>query len=353
MNLGHGGNIEEISRLYGINKNDLIDFSANINPLGLAPKVKLVMESEISEVERYPDITYYNLKKAIAKYENINMDSLFVGNGAAEVIFNIVRAVKPKNVLLPAPTFSEYEDAVKSIGGNLEYFYLQNDFELDREFLNYLTEEIDMVFVCNPNNPTGVISSRDYIVEILEKAKANNIIVVIDESFLDFVKEKDNITAIQLIRDYRNLIIVKSLTKFYAFPGIRLGYGISGNKALQELIDRVAIPWSINTIASRAGEVAVNESGYREETIEYVNRNKELLYNGLREIQGIRVFKPSVNFIFFKVNTDIDLKKELLKVGIIIRSCDNYIGLDKSYYRIAVRKEEENIRLLEELGRIL
>lgn len=351
MNLGHGGNVEEISRTYGIKEDEIIDFSANINPVGISKEVKKAMIEALEKIERYPDITYYELKKAIEEYENIDMDNIILGNGAAEVIFNIVRGLKPKKALLPAPTFAEYEDALKSIGCKVNHYKLKDDFNLYLDFIEEIKEGIDIVFICNPNNPTGVLTNREYILEVIKVANKNNTTVVIDESFLDFVEEKSNFSAISLVNEYKNLIVVKSLTKFFAFPGIRVGYGIISNIDYINSINNISIPWAINTVAAAGAITALKQKDYINKTIKYVNEEKDYLYSKLSEFRCLKVYRPSVNFIFFKDIIGVNLKENLLKFGILIRSCDNYVGLDKGYYRVAVRTREENDSLVEAFTR--
>lgn len=353
MNLGHGGNVEEISRTYGIKEDEIIDFSANINPIGISLEVKKAMIEALNKVERYPDITYYEFKKAIEEYESVDINNILLGNGAAEVIFNIVRGLKPEKALIPAPTFVEYEDALKSVGCSINHYKLKEDFNLDLGFIDQIKEDIDIVFICNPNNPTGVLTSKEYILEVIKKAKKFNTAVVIDESFLDFVAEKHRFSAISLVNEYKNLIVVKSLTKFFAFPGIRVGYGITSNDNYINNINNISIPWAINTVAAAGAVAALKQKGYINKTIDYVKEEKEYLYKKLSEFEGLKVYKPSVNFMFFKDIKGINLKENLLKYGILIRSCDNYIGLDKGYYRVAVRTREENDDLVESFTRNL
>ena len=351
----HGGNIDEVCRELCIDRENIIDFSANINPLGLSNSVKESILKSIDIIVNYPDITYYNLKKEISNYENINMENLFLGNGAAECIFNVVRAINPKNTLLLAPSFSEYEEAIKSIKSNIEYYFLkeENKFRIDNEILKRLTSNIDLLFICNPNNPTGVLTSKIHLEKIIKKASQNNIYVVVDESFMDFVKDSYKYSVKELLNKYTNLVIIKSVTKFYAIPGLRMGFGITKNKELLKNVDSVTMAWNVNSLASEATISGLRDKEYIEETIDYVQKEKEYLCNNLSKIKSINIFEPSVNFIFFSIDKDIDLKKELLKQGIIIRSCSNYNGLDNSFYRIAVRTREENDKILKVLNRVL
>ena len=351
----HGGNTEEIARKYKLNSKEIIDFSANINPVGLNENVKTAMINAIDKVVKYPDITYFDLRNSIGEFEKIGTNNITLGNGAAEVIFNIVRALKPQKALLPAPTFSEYEEAIRSVNGEIEYYKLKesNDFKLDYEFIDTIKDDIDIVFICNPNNPTGVLTTQEFIREVLDKALITNTIVVIDESFLDFVKPNELYLSNNLLIDYRNLIIVKSLTKFFAIPGARIGYGLCSNNEIIHKINKVIVPWSVNIMASEAIIQGLKEKDYIKKSIVYVKNEKEYLYSALKEINSLKVFEPSVNFIMFKLLIDLDLKSELIKRKILIRSCDNYVGLNGSFYRVAVRTREENNKLISELKNVL
>lgn len=349
---GHGGNTKEISRNNKIDYDEILDFSANINPLGMPSSVKQAIIEGLDEAEKYPDITYFELKCAIGEFEKINKENLILGNGAAEVLFNVVRGLDPRNTLILAPTFSEYEEATKAINGNIIYYKLkeENNFYIQEDILDYVKNNLDLIFICNPNNPTGVITSKDLLVRILIKAKKNNVMVVIDESFLDFIE--GNLSMISYINEYENLIIIKSLTKFFALPGIRIGYGICGSISLKERIEKISPAWNINIFAEIATKTGLSDENYIKESINFIKDEKEYLYNELKETNWLKVYKPSANFILLKTIVKINLKNELLKNNILIRSCSNYEGLDNSYYRIAVRTHEENLKLVKKIRNI-
>lgn len=351
----HGGNIEELSRKFNLDKEKLIDFSANINPLGVNEKVKKAIINALDKVEKYPDITYYNLKSDISNFEGINYNNLVLGNGAAEIIFNLVRAVSPKKVLIPAPTFSEYEEASLSINSSIEYYYLKEEknWNIDEEILGLINEDIDIVFICNPNNPTGVITKKEMLLNIIEKAKETKTIVAIDESFLDFVKDSHKYSLVSLLKDYDNIFIIKSLTKLFAIPGIRIGYGMSSNVDIINKIQAISVPWNINILAEVAAITSLGDKKYISKSIAYIEEEKNYLYKELCKFNDINVFEPSVNFIMFKILKDIDLKYELMKENVIIRSCSNYNGLNENYYRIAVRTRKENEVFLGTLRKML
>ncbi len=349
---GHGGNAKIISREKNIDFKEIIDFSANINPLGIPKSVRSAIVENINLIEKYPDISYVELKECISKFENIRKENILLGNGAAEVLFSIVRAINPKKSLIMAPTFSEYEEAVNSVGGSIFYYYLKEEykFKIQYDVLECIDDTLDLIFICNPNNPTGVLTDKEMILKILIKAKEHNVKLLIDESFLDFIEEK--LTVINYINEYDNLIIVKSLTKFFALPGLRIGYAVTSNDQLKEMIQEVSPAWNINVLAEVATKSALIDEKYIRDTREFINKEKEYLYGELIKIKNLKIYKPSVNFIFIKVKEDLDLQEELLKFKILIRSCSNYIGLNSRYYRLAVRTHEENFKLIESFHKI-
>ncbi|MBN1046354.1 MULTISPECIES: threonine-phosphate decarboxylase CobD [Clostridium] len=345
-NTGHGGNIKEIARKKGIDYNNIIDFSSNINPLGMSSKVKRAIIDSMEEIKKYPDISYMELKKSISEYENINESYLMLGNGAAEVLFNIVKALKPKKVLIPVPTFSEYKEAVECVNSKVELYKMSenNSFKICEDILDKITEEIDLIFICNPNNPTGVLTNRELLMKILIKSKENNSTVLIDESFMDFITE--DISMVSTIETFDNLIILKSLTKFFAMPGLRIGYGVCSNKDFISEVYKITPAWNINILADVATRVSLHDKNYMRKTIQYMEKEKAFLYNSLKTFKNLNVYEPSVNFIFFKSNLDINLKSELLKYNVLIRSCSNYDGLNEYYYRVAVKSREDNAKLI-------
>lgn len=349
---GHGGNAKEISRENQMDYDKIIDFSANINPLGIPDSVKKDIIHGIDKIEKYPDITYFELKNSISAFENIHLENLLLGNGASEVLFNVVRGINPQNVLIMAPTFSEYEEAVNAVNGNIIYYMLKEEekFSIKDDILDYLNPELDVIFICNPNNPTGVITENDLLIRILSKAKKENIIVIIDESFLDFLE--DGLSLMQYTNDFENLIIIKSLTKFFALPGLRIGYAVCSNNILKKQIEKISPAWNINILAEIAAKTGLGDDEYIKKSKDFIKAEGIFLYEELNKIAELKVYKPSVNYIFFKCISKIDLKQELIKNNILIRSCCNYEGLDSSYYRIAVRTRQENLEILKYIKQI-
>lgn len=353
-NYTHGADIYTTAIELDISENSIIDFSSNINPYGLAEGVKNSIVESLEYADRYPDFNCRALSAALSEYENVQKDYIFCSNGAEESIFRIVHFLKPKNALVIAPTFSEYEHALEAIGCNINYHYLkeENDFILDEDILEDITQEIDILFICNPNNPTGQLTEKKIIEKILAHCEKMDTNVVIDECFMDFVSDNEEYSAKNLIGIYSNLIILKAFTKIFAMAGIRLGYCMSSNIRIMDGVKETGPIWNVSSIAQAAGIAAVNETEYLSESLQYIDEQRRYLVEKL-DMLDIKIYPPNANYIFFKCMKDIDLRYELLQYGIMIRSCSNYEGLDESYYRIAVKKDEDNKLLVRALRNIL
>lgn len=340
----HGGDIYRYK--------DILDFSANINPLGTPDSVKKAVADAMETANHYPDIRCQELREALSKYEEIPVENIICGNGAADLIFNLVRAVKPKKALLMAPTFAEYEQALRSMGCEIDYYMLKKEhgFYPDRDFISAITDEIDMVFLCNPNNPTGVLLKREELLPILEQCEKTDTFLVVDECFLDFVDEPELCYMKQYLETNKNLFLLKAFTKRYAMAGVRLGYGLCHNQELLAKMQEVTQPWNVSTLAQRAGVAALKEVEYLEQGRQIVKTERQYLRKVLEET-GCLVFASNANYMFFQVKETYqeDLKESLIREGVLIRDCSNYPGLTKGYYRIAVRTHEENVRFAKAL----
>lgn len=340
----HGGNIYQYE--------NCLDFSANCNPLGTPNSVKKAAAESLERIFEYPRVGCGPLRQAIGKYEGVSAEKVICGNGAAELIFSLCRAVKPKKALLPAPTFAEYEQALHSVDCQVDYFFLDEEegYSLREEFLDALSKELDMVFLCNPNNPTGVLTEKEFLVKVLKKCEEENIFLVVDECFLDFVKEPDNYTLKTYLDKSKQLFLLKAFTKRYAMAGIRLGYGMCGNRELLEKMELMTQPWNVSTIAQSAGMAALKEQEYVERGRQLVFQEAAYLKDSLKQL-GLIVYPSSANYIFFR--GPADFFDDCVREGILIRDCSNYPGLTEGYYRIAVKRPEENRKLVEVFRKIL
>jgi L-threonine-O-3-phosphate decarboxylase len=348
----HGADIYTASRISGIEEDSIIDFSSNINPLGVPESVEVAAMNSIKNANRYPDINSRKLTEAIAVSENVPEEWIFVSNGAAEAIFRIAFYLKPERGLVTAPTFSEYESAMKSSGTIVNAYNLfeENNFKIEDDIFKKIDKETDIVFLCNPNNPTGQVTDSTTVEKIAAHCKKNNAVMVVDECFLDFVEIKKKYSVVDKIKKYDNLIVLKAFTKIYAIPGIRLGYCMSSNKELIQGLKSSGPPWNVSTIAQAAGTASLKEKEYVKKSVEYVSMQREYLVKELEKL-NIKTYESHANYVFFKTNIP-HLKEEMLKKGILIRDCSNYKNLSDEYYRVAVKKEHENKILIEKLKEI-
>lgn len=354
----HGGNLYAAMRKTGGDLNEILDFSANINPLGLSENIRQTLYASLESIVHYPDATGYDLKQAISQYYHVKGELITLGNGAVELMYILCHMLKPKRVLVTAPTFSEYEAATRASGAIIEYLYLNADdnFTIDIKALAEQLANIDIVFICNPNNPTGTLLNNVQIIELLNTAKAYNTYVVVDESFIDFLSNDGAYTCRQLLAQYTNLIILHSLTKFYAIPGLRLGFALA-NPELTNLLHSGKDPWNVNTLAQNAGVTALNDHAYQHMSKEFIEKVKMDLYHNLLSIPGLKPYLPSVNFILINIKdtnmTGEELQEAMASFNILIRDCSNYPGLSSEYIRIAVKRPEQNRILVETLKKVI
>lgn len=347
---GHGADAQIVKRKFNLNGN-IIDFSANINPLGPSKEVINKLKDNINLIEKYPDISYYDMKNAIKEYEKENLeidsDNIILGNGASEIIYKISEALKPKKALIVSPSFSEYEESLKLQKSEIEYYILkeENDFKLDQGFLEFIKDDIDIIFLCSPNNPTGKLIDKSLLKRIMDKAVERSTVVVLDESFIDFTNQK---SFSKHLKEYENLIILKSLTKFFACPGIRCGYALLSNKETAEKISLFMPSWNINIFSDIYTRYALNDKEYIKKTKEYIKNEKEYLEMHLSKIKNIKVFKTDTNFILFKAYKN--LKQRLIHKNILIRDCSNFKGLNEGFFRIAVKSHEDNKMLIHNIN---
>lgn len=344
MEYQHGGDIYTYE--------GMIDFSTNINPLGPGGAVLQAARDAIARISRYPDARCRHLRKVLAETLKTEEDFLIFGNGGAELIFSLVMAERPKKAVLLAPSFTEYRQAlIASECREIVLFHLFEfeDFRLTDRYLKYLNEDIDMIFLCSPSNPVGDVIEKGLLLRILKQCKDKKIRMVMDESFYEFLDSWEGATLQQQIKEYPNLFILRAFTKMYGMPGLRLGYGMCSDSGLLKKMERMRQPWSVSVVAQEAGAAAVKDQMHPIRTREFLRAERSWMVEELKRI-GVRYFMPSANYIFIK--SAYDLYEELLKCGILIRDCSNYDGLDKGYYRFAIRKHQDNQRLLEEIKRI-
>lgn len=351
----HGGNIYLLAERLGIAENDIVDFSASINPLGVPKSVQTAMKENMQYLFNYPDPDTKRLRLKISEHIGVSADSLICGNGSTELIYLIVRALRPVRVLIPQPTFSEYERACrKNLGIDVVRYALkrENDFGMDPEDLvRTMSGETspslrcDMVFLCNPNNPTGRLIKRQDMLRIAAAAKELKCALVVDEAFIDFCP---GASIIDEVGNNPYLVVLRSLTKMYALSGLRIGYAALAPSFLNA-VREAKEPWTVNSLAQVAGIVALDDEAYKAETFAIIEKEKKALEKGFRRL-GVHYLPSSVNYYLLQSRRAHELTSFLKERAILVRDCSNFPGLDSSYIRIAVKSKHDNMRLLEEIS---
>lgn len=347
----HGGDRLGAALGSGREPEELLDFSANINPLGMPKVVREAVFGDFQEAQHYPDPYCRKLREALGKAHGKRADEILCGNGGADLIYRLVYALRPGKALVMAPTFAEYEEALGQTGTEIVFWELGENLELSGEVLGAVTEDVDLIFLCNPNNPTGLLTERKLLRAVVEQAARQGARVLVDECFLDFVPEPERYTLLDCLEEYPNLVILKSFTKLYAMPGLRLGYALSSDRDLLRGMEKAGQPWGVSSPAQAAGIAALKLEEFRERTAVLVSEERKRMKEELEKI-GFSVCDGQANYLCFRAPGEKRLCEKLLERGILLRSCSNYRGLTGEHYRAAVRKKEENNRLLEALREI-
>ncbi|MBO4818852.1 MAG: aminotransferase class I/II-fold pyridoxal phosphate-dependent enzyme [Firmicutes bacterium] len=343
-NYGHGGDIYR-------NKISL-DFSANVNPYGTPEAVKEAIRKAADNVAVYPDPYCGELRKKLSAHTGASEDEIICGNGAAEIIFQFVEALRPGKTLLPVPSFSEYESALKVYGKEVELYLLkrENGFALTDDILERITEDTDLIMLCNPNNPTGQPIDGGLLFRILSRCRETGTWLFLDECFISLTEEGSCKYLYPQLREGDRVFLLNAFTKLYGMAGVRLGYGISKNKEMLERMCSIVQPWNVSALAQAAGCAALGCEEWADETRRRIFDEKKYLLAEL-EALGIEHIGGVANFIMLcKVP---GLYEKMLEKGILIRSCANYHGLEDGDCRIAVKKHEENVELIEALKEVL
>lgn len=354
MKESHGGNVYRAMQELGVPEQRILDFSASINPLGVPASVAAEIRRGIRSLPHYPDPDTGALTGSISRHYGIAADSIVCGNGSTELIYLIARALRPRNVVIPAPTFQEYERAVV-LGRRAEKMTLKHpllkradNFDLNPDYFIRALEGSSLAFLCNPNNPTGRLIKKSEILSIADAARQLQCCLVVDEAFIDFTPAESVITA---VAENPCLIVLRSLTKFYALSGLRIGFA-AASPTISSLLKRHKEPWTVNTLAQRAGCAALDDKGYQKETLALIKEEKRFMEAGFKRL-GIEYIPSAANYYLLHTENAQEIGASLRKKGILVRSCANFTGLDGSYMRVAVKSNRDNRRLLKEVERLL
>ena len=351
--VSHGGDVWGFSRKYNIPLEKVMDFSGPINYLGPAPKAVEAVKEYAKLIRFYPDPNPVEFRKEIAAYvgQGVGEENIILGNGSIELIYMITEAFPEGfKAVIPVPSFSEYEKAALRVGGEPIFVQLPEDFALDLESIEQaVTDDTLIVSICNPHSPSGTLYSRENILELAEWCQKKDVIVSVDENYIEFTDKGPDATVAGYVRQYPNLYVIRSVTKFYGMPGIRFGYGIAA-ESLKEKLETVRQPWSINGLAGVATLAAFRDKEFIENTKRTIAREKTSFAKMLNEIGGLQVFPSETNFLLVKILsskfTATWLREQLAKEGLLIRDCSTFMGLDNRYFRLTVRSSEDNQKLV-------
>lgn len=351
MQYQHGGDIYSYAEQFG--GRIPLDFSANINPRGMPIAVRQAIQDAALQCDRYPDPQCRALRAALGRRWELDPQKIFCGNGAAEIFYRLIHCLRPKRALLTAPTFGEYEAALMSIECKpiLHFLSAQNQFCLTDNILDAITDDLDLLILCNPNNPTGCTIHPALLVKIIKRCIQTKTWLILDECFCDFVEDHARYEMRAWIDQMERLVIVRAFTKMYAIPGVRLGWCMTANLSLITALEQVGQPWNVSVIAQQCGLAALTCENWETESAKEIARNRTQFAQALTAC-GFQVFPSQANYLlFYTIHTDLD--QSLASRGILIRSCANYHGLGAGYFRVAVRTPQEHQVFIQAIQEVL
>jgi len=351
----HGGNHREAAKRYGLSLNEILDFSANINPWANSLGIEKIVRANLKEIYHYPDPQCTELIKQISQYLAVERENILAGNGSTELMYLAARALMPRRALIFAPTFFEYERALTTCGGQPKFLFLKESqgFSVNIQKIIEAIKDVEAVFICNPNNPTGTFFPKEKLLELVKITEERKIVLILDESYLDFKHSGESL--VREAQKTHHLLVLRSFTKFFALAGLRLGYGVGGRHLIEKLVG-LKEPWTVNCLAQVAGIYLLRNEQKIEKIREAVNKETEFLFGQLSRIGSLKSYPPEANFILVRIETELSsskLQEDLAKRGILIRDCSNFTGLNDKFFRVAVRKREENLKLIDTLSPFL
>ncbi len=356
----HGSDLEKIEDAYGIRKEDITSFSANINPLGISTALRTSISEHIDAIQTYPDREYRELRKTIAAYCGTQFENIIVGNGSTELISLMIGTISPKKAMILGPSYSEYEREISLKGGTTVYYPLKEalDFHMDAaDFCGHLNDDLDMLIICNPNNPTSTALSRSEMRTILDSCMQHGIFVMVDETYVEFTHPDEEISSVPLTDYYTNLTVLRGTSKFFAAPGLRLGYAVTGNTDLIRKVNASQNPWSISSIAEIAGRLMFRDTEYITRTSALIDSERTRLYRELASWDSVKVYEPKANFMLVRILKEHVTADELfdhcIRKGLMIRNCSTFPFLSSKYFRFCFMNPEDNDRLIAALRELL
>lgn len=356
----HGGDLDIISRTYNIPKEEILNFSGNVNPLGIPQCIKKVIINNIDSITVYPDVSYITLREAISSYTGVKPEHIMVGNGSTELISTYIKSVKPKHSIIVSPAYSEYNRELSLIGSDITLFPLEEkeDFILNiPKLLDTIDSNTNLLVICNPNNPTGSSLNINQLEEILLHCKTTNTFVMIDETYVEFSDDNARISAMPLIKSYDNLFIIRGTSKFFACPGLRLGYSACSNTNLLDKVANSKDPWSVNILAALSGCVMFTDKEFICKTKELITTERNNIINELSTWNNIKLYSTQSNFFLIKLLrediTSDEIFSKLIKDNLLIRDASDFPYLGDKFLRFCILMPQQNQLLLSRLKAII
>jgi len=354
----HGGDVFGAARSLHCSPREIYDFSANINPLGPSPLALEAIQDNLDLIRHYPDPHCTELRTALSGYLKIEPERILLGNGVAELIYLLARVMGFRRAVVTAPSFGEYAAAVSAAGGEVSEVPLlaEEGFKLNVTRIKKALRGADVVFIGNPNNPTGRTVKPRIIQSIIDEARSHGVTIVVDEAFIDFVHQQEQYTVLPMLADYSNLIVLYSLTKFFAIPGLRLGALLAVEPIIEQLT-AAKEPWNVNTLAQIGGTAALADEDYQDRSRQMVWQERDSLHQAISLIPGLQAYSSEANFLLIEMAnaqlTSTQLAAQSAQQGVLVRDCAGFSGLSERYFRVAVRSREENAVLLKVLREIM
>ncbi|HIE65026.1 MAG: threonine-phosphate decarboxylase CobD [Nitrospira sp.] len=352
----HGGNVFSFSRTHGCCVEEVSDFSASINPLGMSPLAIKAIQESLRSLVHYPDQECIELREVLAQHHEIKVDKILVGNGLTGLIRLLPGALRFRKVLIPVPSFSEYEAAADLAGCHVEFLVLREEARfqiIPSELIGAMARGVEAIFLCNPNNPTGHLLSRHEILKIVQAAQQKEIMVILDEAFIDYAEQA---SVIEETPQYPNLIVLRSFTSFFAMPGLRIGYLVA-NREIVSVLEKAQPPWSVNYLAEVAARESLKDASYIKRSCQLIEMERIYLFDALSKIPGVDVYRTEANFILFRLLENFlqveSLETLFVREKILIRNCASFRGLNPWHIRIAIKSHSENQKLVRLLRHIL
>ena len=349
----HGSDLEKIEAVYGIKKEEIINFAANVNPLGFSKKAANVLADDLSIISRYPDPAYTKLKNAISSYTNADSDNIILGNGVTELLSLFLTIIDPLKAVIIGPTYSEYEKDLERLGCEICHIDAleTNDFILTADdIINQTPPDTDLVILCNPNNPTSGALRRPELIKLAQAYQETGTYLMIDETYVEFSKDSDEISSAALTNQFDHLLVLRGTSKFFATPGLRLGYALTKNAELLASAKAMQDPWNINSVAETVGSVMFTDKEYIHLVQKTMEEEKVYVCDALAKIDGMKIFPANGNIVLAKLPngslTSDELFDILIRQGLMIRSCTSFQPLGNRFIRICFMSHDDNVKLI-------